>query len=46
MLSNQQYQHFQTFGFIVLRQFFTPDEVTTLREEFEKGLDLAYQHRA
>ena len=45
MLSNQQYQHFQTFGFIVLRQFFTLDEVTTLREEFEKGLDLAYQHR-
>lgn len=45
MLSNQQYQHFQTFGFIVLRQFFTPDEVTTLCEEFEKGLDLAYQHR-
>jgi hypothetical protein len=45
MLSNEQYQHFQTFGFIVLRQFFTLDEVSTLRAEFEKGLDLAYRHR-
>ena len=31
MLGNEQYQHFQTFGFIVLRQFFTADEVATLR---------------
>ena len=45
MLSNEQLQQFETFGFVVLRQFFSPDEVDTLREEFEKGLDLAYQHR-
>lgn len=45
MLTDEQYQHFQTFGFIVLRQFFTPDEITTLSEEFETGLDRAYQHR-
>ena len=44
MLTDAQYQHFQTFGFVVLRQVFTDDEVTTLRAEFEKGLDLAYQH--
>ncbi len=45
MLSNEQYQHFQTFGFIILRQFFTAAEVATLSAEFEKGLDLAYAHR-
>ena len=45
MLSNEQYQHFQTFGFILLRQFFSSDEVKTLREEFEKGLNLVYKDR-
>ncbi|MDP7743410.1 MAG: phytanoyl-CoA dioxygenase family protein, partial [Lentisphaeria bacterium] len=45
MLSNEQYQHFQTFGFIILRQFFTSDEVKNLHEEFEKGLNLAYKDR-
>ena len=45
MLSNEQYQHFQTFGFVILRQFFTADEMATLREEFETGLNLAYAHR-
>ena len=44
MLENVQYQYFQTFGLITLRQFFTPDEVSTLRAEFKKGLDLAYEH--
>ena len=41
MLTAEQYQYFQTFGFIILRQFFSPDEVTTIRAEFEKGLDAA-----
>lgn len=45
MLDALQFQHFQTFGFITLRQFFTPDEVETLRTEFETGIDLAYAHR-
>ena len=44
MLDDRQYRHFQTFGFVALRQLFTPDEVETLRGEFEKGLDLAYPH--
>ena len=44
MLTNEQYLHFLTFGFIILRRFFTPDEMTTISEEFEKGLDLAYAH--
>ena len=42
VLSNEQYQQFQTFGFVVLRQFFTSDEVAVLSAEFENGLDLAY----
>ena len=37
MLNNEQYQHFQTFGFVILRQFFTADEVATLSAEFETG---------
>ena len=43
MLSNEQYDHFETFGFVVLRRFFDPEEVGILREEFERGLDLAYR---
>ncbi len=42
MLTAEQYQYFQTFGFIVLRQFFTAAEVATIREEFERGLDAAF----
>lgn len=45
MLDDRQYQHFRTFGYIVLPRFFTPAEVDTLSAEFEKGLDLAYAHR-
>ena len=30
MLSSEQYQHFQTFGFVVLRPFFTAAEVVTV----------------
>lgn len=45
MLGSEQYQHFQTFGFVILRQFFTADEVATLSAEFETGLNLAYTHR-
>mgnify|MGYP001235738766 CR=1 FL=1 len=41
MLTAEQSQYFQTFGFIILRQFFSPDEVATIRAEFEKGLDAA-----
>ena len=42
MLSQEQYQHFQTFGFIVLRQVFTPDELATIDCEFEAGLNAAH----
>ena len=42
MLTPEQYQYFQAFGFIVLRRFFSPGEVATIREEFERGLDAAF----
>ena len=42
MLTTEQYNHFQAFGFIILRQLFTPDEVAALDDEFERGLDAAF----
>ncbi len=27
MLNNEQYQYFQTFGFVILRQFFSAAEM-------------------
>ena len=44
MLTDVQFQHYQTFGFIVLRDFFTQDEVGILRNEFEEELNLVYEH--
>ncbi len=38
MLTDKQFQHYRTFGFIVLRDFFTPTEVETLRAEYEAEL--------
>ena len=45
MLNDDQYQHFQTFGFVILGQFLNAEETETLSTEFEKGLDLAYEHQ-
>ena len=42
MLTNRQFQHFRTFGFVVLRNLFSADEVATLRAEYEAELDLVY----
>ena len=44
MLTDKQFQHFRTFGFVVLRGFFTPQEVETLRAEYEEELDRVYAH--
>ena len=38
-LTEQQINHFRTFGFIVFRQFFTPEEWKTYCHEFDLGLD-------
>ena len=33
MLSPEQIAHFETFGFLVLRQLFTQDEMSVMRRE-------------
>lgn len=38
MLTDQQVRHFHTFGFLVLRQVLTPQEVERIDREFEIGL--------
>ena len=38
-LTEQQINHFRTFGFLVFRQLFTPDEWKTYCQEFDLGLD-------
>ncbi len=35
MLTPQQHAHFQTFGFLLLRQLFSPAEITTIRQTAE-----------
>ncbi|MCY4603094.1 MAG: hypothetical protein OXE49_02585, partial [Gemmatimonadetes bacterium] len=42
MLTDQQLQHFRTFGFVSLRKLFTPEEVEILREEYESELGHVY----
>ena len=42
MLTDRQLRHYRTFGFVVLRNLFTADEVATLRAEYEEELDLVY----
>lgn len=42
MLTKEQYQHFQAFGFVVLRDFFSKEEIETASLEFETALDAVY----
>lgn len=42
MLTDLQARHFETFGFVTLRSLFAPEEVETLRNEFEAELDRVY----
>ena len=44
MLNKQQLAHFETFGFIVMRQVFTANELAVIDNEYEKGLSAAYAH--
>ena len=39
MLTEQQVNHFNTFGFLIFRQLFTPEEVETINAEFEHAFD-------
>ena len=45
MLSEQEVQHFETFGFIVLRQVFGDGELATIADEYERGLNAANEGR-
>ena len=45
MLTEQQVLHFQALGFLILRKVFRPDEIQTIEEEFEHGLNAAYRHK-
>ena len=42
MLTQEQINHFDAFGFIILRSVFTHAEITALNDEFERGLNAAY----
>ena len=42
MLTEPQVQHFWTFGFVIMRNLFTPDEIETLRHEYETELNYLY----
>ena len=44
MLTDQQLTHYNTFGFVVLRQVFGADELATIEAEYESGLNAAYPH--
>lgn len=42
MLTDQQIDQFNTFGFLIFRQLFSPAELATLETEYEQGLTAAY----
>src|SRR5438093_3924776 len=44
MLTEAQVAHFRTFGFLIFRQLFSPDEVRTIRAEVRQGMVSAYRH--
>lgn len=44
MLTEQQVNHFNTFGFLIFRQLFSPEEMKTINAEFEHALTAAYRH--
>ena len=38
MITSEQKAHFGVFGFLVIRQMFSPDEVTVITREFEAAM--------
>ncbi len=42
-LTEQQLNHFRTFGFLVFRQLFSPEELKRFSEEFDRGLDIGLE---
>jgi hypothetical protein len=45
-ISDEQVSHFKTFGFVIFREFFNPQEVETLHSEFQYRADVAAKHEA
>lgn len=45
MLTDQQIDQFNTFGFLIFRQAFSPAELATIESEYENGLNTAYRHK-
>ena len=41
MLTEKQFAHFRTFGFVILRDLFTQEEVETLNAEFDNACERA-----
>ena len=44
MLTEAQLFQSHTFGFLIFRQLFRPDEVETLRREFRQAMEARYRH--
>ncbi len=44
MLRDQELLHFETFGFVVMRNLFDAKELAVLRTEFDKRMASAYRH--
>ena len=42
MLTQEQINHFQTFGFLTFRQLFNQDELKTVNTEFEAAMAEAF----
>jgi hypothetical protein len=44
MLTEQQLIQFQTFGFLIIRGLFGPDELRTINAEFEEAMESGFRH--
>jgi ectoine hydroxylase-related dioxygenase (phytanoyl-CoA dioxygenase family) len=42
MLSQEQVDHFRAFGFVILRDYLTQDEVAQLRREFDEAMRISF----
>ena len=46
MLTKDQVTHFKSFGFVILRQFFSPEEMRLINDEFEYRSKVASSYKA
>jgi hypothetical protein len=44
-LTGDQVEFFNTFGYVVLKQFFSADELATIRREFDHAMNAQYAHK-